>query len=106
MKGSIEVGAQTGVSIDATGYDKRPESEGGCGKSGCEPDLAHDGIVADPQSRWSCSKKLVPSGGQCVITFTFEDRQNMVGLDVSFFKGDERRRKLKVRAVHALNLVS
>lgn len=53
--------------------------------------------MEDVQSRWSCSEQIVPYGGQCEITFEFEEAQDIMGMAVSFWKGDERQRSLKVK---------
>ena len=48
------------------------------------------------ESRWSCSTGIVPDGGQCEIEFTFGSPQDIVDVEVDFFKGDERARTLEV----------
>ncbi|CAN0073204.1 unnamed protein product, partial [Ectocarpus fasciculatus] len=64
---------------------------------GCLPDLAHDGVgEEDTESRWSCAKEIVPDGGQCEITFTFDSPQDITDVQVAFWKGDERTRTLKM----------
>eukprot|EP00903_Cladosiphon_okamuranus_P017040 g15705.t1 len=93
----VEAGAQTTVSVSATAYDERHGDAHGCGDSGCLPSLAYDGVRDDGMSRWSCAKKIVPDGGQCEITFSFESPQDVMGMKVSFWKGDERTRTLKVK---------
>lgn len=96
----VEVGTKTSVEVTATAYDERPGQESGdvgCGADGCLPDLAHDGIGEDDvESRWSCSKEIVPGGGQCEITFAFGTPQDIMDVEVAFWKGDERSRTLKV----------
>ncbi|CAM9626768.1 unnamed protein product, partial [Hapterophycus canaliculatus] len=63
---------------------------------GCLPALAHDGIgEEDVESRWSCSKDIVSGGGQCEIEFTFGSPQDIMDVQVAFWKGDERTRTLK-----------
>eukprot|EP00903_Cladosiphon_okamuranus_P011290 g10646.t1 len=93
----VEARAQTSVSISATAYDERTGGEGGCGGGGCLPALAYDGVRDDDGSRWSCAKSIVPDRGQCEIVFRFESPQNVMGMKVSFWKGDERTRSLKVK---------
>ncbi|CAN0231585.1 unnamed protein product [Scytosiphon promiscuus] len=97
----IEAGSKTTVGVTASAYDDRPgESAGdvGCGVSGCLPDLAHDGLgEEDTESRWSCAKEIVPDGGQCEITFTFDSPQDITDVQVAFWKGEERTRTLKVK---------
>lgn len=91
----------TTVSVAATAFDERPGEESGdigCGEDGCLPALAHDGIgEEDSESRWSCSKDLVVGGGQCEIEFTFGSPQDIVDMEVAFWKGERRSRTLKVR---------
>ncbi|CAM9886236.1 unnamed protein product, partial [Pylaiella littoralis] len=97
----VEAGSKTTVGVTTSAYDDRPgESEGdvGCGERGCLPDLAHDGVgEEDPESRWSCAKEIVPDGGQCEITFTFDSPQDVADVQVAFWEGDERTRTLKVK---------
>eukprot|EP00903_Cladosiphon_okamuranus_P021365 g19635.t1 len=93
----VEAGTQTVVSESTTAFDERPGAPNGngCGDRGCMPSLAYDGVIDDIESRWSCAEKLL-DGAQCEITFSFESPQDLVGMRVSFFKGDERTRTLKV----------
>lgn len=97
----VEAGSETTVGVTASAYDDRPgESAGdvGCGEMGCLPDLAHDGVgEEDAESRWSCAEEIVPDGGQCEITFTFDSPQDITDVQVAFWKGDERTRTLKVK---------
>ncbi|CAM9830288.1 unnamed protein product, partial [Ectocarpus sp. 12 AP-2014] len=58
-----------------------------------------DGIYTDIESRWSCATRLVPDKGPCQIEFTFAEPQNIVEIQVAFWKGDERTRTLGVRSV-------
>lgn len=101
QQGYVEAGTKTTVSVTATAWDERsgPDSgDSGCGDSGCLPELAHDGIgEEDVESRWSCSKDIVPDGGQCEIEFAFGGPQDIVDVEVDFWKGDERTRTLKVQ---------
>lgn len=97
----VEAGTKTTIDVTASAYDDRPGESGGdvgCGEDGCLPGLAHDGIgEEDLESRWSCAKDIVPDGGQCEIKFAFGSPQNIVDVQVAFWKGDERTRTLKVR---------
>ena len=101
QQGYVEAGTKTTVSVTASAWDERSGSNGGeagCGEDGCLPELAHDGVgEEDVESRWSCKKDIVPNGGQCEIVFTFGSPQDIVGMEVDFWKGDERKRTLKVR---------
>lgn len=97
----VEAGTKTVVAVTATAYDDRPggsRGDVGCGEAGCAPALAHDGVgKEDLESRWSCAKDLVPHGGQCQIEFVFGYPQDIMDIEVAFYKGDQRDRTLKVR---------
>lgn len=98
--GYVEVGTQTTVLVYARAWDDRPgEASGnvGCGEDGqrgCMPALTRDGDTMDEESRWSCAKKI--SYDQCWITFAFEEPQYVHDMEVYLWKGDERKRTLKV----------
>lgn len=95
----VEAGTVTKVDVTATAYDTRPGTESGdvgCGEDGCLPALAYDGDGDGVESRWACSKDIVPGGGACEIEFTFGAPQNIKDIQVVFWKGDERERTLKV----------
>ena len=97
---AVEVGTETEVAVTATGYDARPVGESGCGEDGgdgCAPAKSRDGISSDVESRWSCSPKLVEGGGPCRVEYTFAEPQDIVDIQVAFWKGDERVRTLRVR---------
>lgn len=100
QQGYVEAGTKTSVSVIANAWDERAGSDSGgpgCGESGCLPELAHDGIgEEDIESRWSCSNDIVPDGGKCKIEFTFGSPQDIVDVEVDFWKGDERTRTLEV----------
>ena len=102
VDGAVEVGTKTEVGVTATAYDVRPgESRGmaGCGEEGgdgCAPANSRDGIVSEVESRWSCSSKLVEGGGPCQIEYTFAEPQDVVDIQVAFWKGDVRDRTLEV----------
>lgn len=75
----------------------------GCGEDGCQPELTRDGSV-DLESRWACAQNLDPDGGLCEIAFMFEEPQDIMEIQVAFFKGDERSRTLQVRELrHDIN---
>lgn len=85
--------------MSANAYDTRPGQDKdmrGCGEHGCEPELSRDGITADAESRWSCAQEIVPDGGLCEIEFVFEDPQDIIEVQVAFWKADERDRTLEV----------
>lgn len=97
----VEAGTKTTVDVSASAYDARhgiDSDDVGCGESGCLPALTRDGVSDDDESRWSCAKEIVPDGGQCEIEFTFGTPQDLLGVQVAFWKGDERTRTLKVKA--------
>lgn len=98
--GEVEAGTVTTIDVTASAYDLRPggaSGDVGCGETGCLPALARDGATDDDdESRWSCAKKVVADGGQCEIEFTFESPQDILDVQVAFWKGDERTRTLKV----------
>ena len=101
IEGYVLAGTKTIISVSANAYDSRPGDSGddvGCGEDGCLPALAQDGFtVEDPESRWSCSQEIVPDGGLCEIEFVFEDPQDIMDVQVAFYKGDERSRTLQVK---------
>lgn len=78
---------------DGSPYDTRTKSKGGCDPHGCVPENTRDQDTSD-NSRWSCKKQL--ENKQCKIKYEFDEPQDIVRLDVQFWKGDERVRKLKV----------
>lgn len=100
--GIVEVGTKTGVTVEATAYDVRAgrsSDDVGCGlegEGGCEPTLARDGEVDEIESRWSCATKIVDDGGPCEIEFFFDEPQDIVDIEVAFWKGDLRTRTLEV----------
>ena len=107
FEGSVEAGTKTTVDVSANAFDNRqgPDSDGvGCGQDGCEPVLSRDGNSYDTESRWSCAQKIVPVGEACEIGFTFEDPQDIVELQVAFWKVDQRSRTLEVRSMAEFQL--
>lgn len=104
VDGAVEVGTKTEVAVSATAHDVRPGRatlERGCGAiggDGCTAELSRDGISSDVESRWSCATKIVPGGGACQIEYTFAEPQDVVDIQVAFWKGNERARTLEVRA--------
>lgn len=104
VTGAVEVGTKTVVVVSATGYDTRPGAIGGdvgCGDvagDGCAAANSRDGITSDVESRWSCAPKLVGAAGEgpCQIEYAFGEPQDIVDVQVAFWKGDERIRTLEV----------
>lgn len=97
----VEAGTKTTVGVSTNGYDTRPgqaSGDSGCLVDGCAPELARDGISADVESRWSCSQSIIPSGRLCRIDFSFEEPQDIVFVEVDFWKLEERTRTLEVSA--------
>ena len=95
----VEAVTKTAVSVSTNMFDTRAgEAFGdvGCGETGCRPELTMDGSV-DLESRWACAQKLNPGGGVCQIVFVFEDPQDIVEVQVAFYKGSERSRTLQVK---------
>ncbi|CAM9139502.1 unnamed protein product, partial [Ectocarpus sp. 12 AP-2014] len=99
---AVEAGTKTEVGVSATAHDVRPGSSSGdvgCGEVGglgCTPTNTRDGIASDIESRWSCATSLVPDEGPCQIEFSFAEPQNIVDIQVAFWKGNERTRTLEV----------
>lgn len=99
VNGYVEAGTKTTVGVSANGYHTRlgKNSGGsGCLADGCAPALTRDGISADVESRWSCAQEAAPGRGLCEIQFTFESPQDLMAVQVAFWKGDERLRTLEV----------
>ncbi|CAM9888203.1 unnamed protein product, partial [Ectocarpus fasciculatus] len=99
---AVEVGTKTEVGVSATAHDVRPGSSSGdvgCGEVGglgCTAANTRDGVFSEIESRWSCATSLVPDEGPCQIEFSFAEPQNIVDVQVAFWKGNERVRTLEV----------
>lgn len=89
----VDARVRTTVTQNASAYDPKTSSDGGCDPAGCTPDLSRDRSLADA-SRWSCSEQL--NDAPCKITYEFEEPQDIVRLNIKFFKGDQRVRTLNV----------
>lgn len=102
VDGAVEVGTKIEVGVSATAYDARPgvsNGESGCGDvggDGCAPANSRDGISSDMESRWSCASYLVDGEGPCQIEYTFGEPQDIVDIQVAFWKENERTRTLEV----------
>lgn len=92
--GLVDARETTEVTVRANAWDGRTSGYG-CSPNGCIPQLTRDGSTRG-ESRWSCKEGLL-GGKNCVITFEFEEPQDIVDMRISFYKGDERTRKLKIR---------
>lgn len=98
--GDVEAGTKTSVTATATAYDPRPSDEQGCGMDGCLPELTRDGVLADEESRWSCKENIVSPGlDNCELEFEFDEPQDIARIQVAFWKGGTRTRRLKVCSV-------
>lgn len=98
----VDAGTKTSISVSTNTYDTRTgEASGdvGCGEHGCRPELTLDGSVG-MESRWACAQSLNPGGGLCEIRFVFEDPQDIMEVQVAFYRGSERSRTLQVRKIH------
>lgn len=95
----VEAGTKTSISTTANAFDERAGAASGmsgCQLNGCEPGLTRDGVTAaDAESRWSCAAKLVPGELPCAIDFVFEDPQDIVDVEIAFYKGDDRTRTVE-----------
>ncbi|CAN0387633.1 unnamed protein product, partial [Pylaiella littoralis] len=102
LEGAVEVGTKTEVGVSATAYDALPGAHGGmsgCGEvggDGCVPANTRDGISSEVESRWSCAMELVEDEGPCVIEYTFSEPQDIMDIQVAFWKGEERTRTIDV----------
>ncbi|CAM9253334.1 unnamed protein product, partial [Scytosiphon promiscuus] len=102
MEGAVEAGEKTEVAVTATAFDVRPGASSGqvgCGEgggNGCEPLNSRDGISSEIESRWSCATKIVPDEGPCQIEYTFAEAQDIMDIQVAFWRGNERTRTLEV----------
>ncbi|CAN0236221.1 unnamed protein product, partial [Ascophyllum nodosum] len=95
----VEAGTLTTVVASASAYDTRPGGESGdvgCGDDGCLPSLIRDNVTTDGESRWSCSEKIVPDGGQCTIVFNLDQPFYVAYVHVAFWNEDERTLQLQV----------
>ena len=93
----VDARERTSVGVDATGYDKRT-SGSGCSPDGCVPYNTRDDDLS-ANSRWSCQGGILDSSDDdkgCCITYSFEEPQDIVRMQIAFHKGDERVRTLDV----------
>lgn len=103
LDGAVEVGAKIEVVVSATAHDVRAggsDFDVGCGEprgDGCAAENTIDGIVTDPESRWSCSPMLTDPSGPCQIVYTFTEPQDILDIQIAFWKGNERTRTVAVR---------
>lgn len=88
--GLLDAGELTSVSTSANAYDSS-----NCGTSGCVASETRDGSYAD-SSRWSCSSDLMDGDEECMITYRFDEPQDIEEMKIAFTYGDTRTRSLKV----------
>lgn len=83
----------TDVTASANGWDTRVGGSG-CAPNGCLPSNVLDNSI-EPASRWSCQ---AASAGidVCELTLEFDAPQDLVQMDMAFYKGDERTRSVNV----------
>lgn len=98
----IDASAKTTVSVSTNAYDTRLSGNYGCGTTGCLPDLTRDGNTED-ESRWSCSKSL--GSGTCYVEYAFDSPQDVISMNIAFYKGNERTRTIEVGRVEAFFVV-
>ena len=89
--GLVEAGTRTTVLVEANSFDSRT-SGAGCTPIGCVAANTRDSCLS---SRWSCKGDLL-DGESCEITFNFEEPQDIMRMDIAFYKGTERTRLLEV----------
>lgn len=94
----VDAGTKTDVSTWAWAYDERTSDDGGCDPDGCTPELTRDSD-AGASSRWSCNYAI--KSKPCRLFYSFDTPQNIVTLDLAFYKGDERTRSFGVKTYNA-----
>ena len=82
------------MEVAASAFDERTTGYG-CGPDGCTPENTRDGNL-DDNSRWSCKGDLIEDDGGCCIEYFFGEPQDILRLDIAFYKGTERTRTLNV----------
>ena len=103
LDGAVEVSTKTDVQVEATAHDVRPggsETNIGCGEvggDGCVAENTLDGVITDAESRWSCSPMLTDPAAPCQIVYTFAEPQDIVDIQIAFWKENERIRTVAVR---------
>lgn len=89
----VDASERTDIDTSANAYDARVSTIGGCDPGGCAPEFSRDSVIA-PESRWSCKYDL--EGKPCNLWFRFKEPQDIVELQVAFYKGNERKRAFSV----------
>lgn len=85
---SSEAGSQTKVTTTSSAHDKN-----GCLAPGCVAELTRDGNFGD-NSRWACRYNI--DENNCKLRYKFEDPQELISVDLAFYKGDERKRAFRI----------
>lgn len=93
MAGLVDARERTTVIASANVFDEKTVVDGGCDPSGCTADLTRD-LNLNGTSRWSCKFDLEST--PCQLWYSFEDPQDIVRLEIAFYKGDERTRAFSV----------
>lgn len=83
------------MTVQASAHDERTEGFG-CSPHGCTADNTRDGSL-DSNSRWSCKGQLIEEISRlCCIDYNFSEAQDVIMLNIAFYKGTERTRTLNV----------
>lgn len=90
----VEAAEKTTVAVVATAFDERTSGYG-CRPDGCTAENTRDNNL-DANSRWSCKGDLVEAGSRCCIEYYLSEPQDIVGMDIAFYKGTENVRMLNV----------
>ena len=93
----VDARERTTVDVDASGYDPRT-SGSGCSPNGCIPANTRDGSRSS-NSRWSCKGDIFDSSDDdegCWIAYYIDEPQDLVEIQVAFYKGKEDKSTLKV----------
>lgn len=94
LDGYVEAGTLTTVTVTTSRYDPVSfySALDECPPEGCRPELARDGEVDDPLSRWSCTD----SEYNCKLSFSFEEPVDIDYIQVAFYRADLLPRGLEV----------
>lgn len=94
----VDANTKTAISTWAWAHDEKTLDAGGCDPDGCTSELTLDSDT-HPSSRWSCKYDL--ANKPCRLFYSFDSPQDIVTLDLAFFKGDERTRTFFVKTYNA-----
>ncbi|CAM9541047.1 unnamed protein product [Ascophyllum nodosum] len=87
----VDASERTSVTVSASAYDER-SSGVGCSPDGCVAANTRDN---DLSTRWSCMEDLT-DGDNCKLTLELEEPQDIVLIQIAFYKGDMRTRQVKL----------